>query len=124
MPMIAVAARKLNRRFDSEHIDDFVGKADQFSPGSRLQAERMIDADPKLTAAFQAYLDRLPGSFSDAIRGVIHYALTQRPPKPITFAWAPSYDYELNIWEPACGITVLLKSRYPQDLDSVRQGDF
>jgi hypothetical protein len=124
MPMIAAAARRLNRRFDSEHIRDFAAQAELFRPGSPLQADKMIDSDPKLAAAFQAYLDRLPGGFVEALRGVVYYALTQSPPKPITFAWAPSYDYELNVWEPACGITVLLKGRYPRDLGGLDQGDF
>jgi hypothetical protein len=40
---------------------------------------------------------------------------------PITFAWAPGYDYELSVWDvadtadTAGGITVLLRSRYPAD---------
>jgi hypothetical protein len=33
----------------------------------------------------------------------------------VTFAWAPAYDWEITVWDAPCGVTVLIKSRYPAD---------
>jgi hypothetical protein len=57
----------------------------------------------------------------EALRAIIYQALGTTPPTQITFSWAPAYDYELTIWDAPNtrrtrgGITVLLKSRYPDD---------
>jgi hypothetical protein len=67
------------------------------------------------------FLDTIPKSLQEAVRSVIHHALSQNPPVHITFAWAPSYDFEVSIWDSPDtratrgGITVLIKSRYPHD---------
>ena len=68
---------------------------------------------------------RAPGGISEALRATIHYALGTTPPTLITFAWAPSYDYEIDIWQAPDtettkgGITVLFKSRYPDDVHPI-----
>ena len=40
---------------------------------------------------------------------------TSKPAKPITFAWAPGYDFEVSIWDYDCGLTVFVRGRYPSD---------
>ena len=57
----------------------------------------------------------------EALRAIIYQALSTTPPTQITFAWAAGYDFELSVWQAPDtktskgGITVLLKSRYPDD---------
>ena len=68
-----------------------------------------------------SYFDTIPGSLQEIFRATIYYALSTNPPTLVTFAWAPSYDFEMTTWqapdtrETQGGITVLLKSRYPTD---------
>ena len=63
----------------------------------------------------------IPPSIQESLRGAIFLALSSDPPLLINWAWAPAYDYELNVWhivEPApapSGITLLLRTRYPDD---------
>lgn len=122
MPMMAAAVRQLNRRFDSDNIGQFAETASAFAPGQELRAHLVVEKGSKLEGPLQAYLDRLPGSFKESLRGTIYYALSRQ--KPITFAWVPSYDFELQMWEPSCGVTVLLKGRYPDDPDPYKPGDY
>ena len=67
------------------------------------------------------YLTTIPKSMQLTIQQIIHYALGTKPPTTVVFAWAPGYDYELNIWQAPDakvtkgGITVLIKTRYPND---------
>ncbi len=40
---------------------------------------------------------------------------------PVTIAWAPGYDYKLNVWDVSStddtlgGLTLLVETRYPDD---------
>jgi hypothetical protein len=60
-------------------------------------------------------------SLQEALRSTIYHALSTKPPTQVTFGWAPGYDYEVTIWhapdtkKTKGGITVLIKSRYPDD---------
>lgn len=117
MPMMQAAVRRLNRQFDDDHIANFAKGWEAFAPGQPLDAGLLLEAGP-LRDNFQGYLDRLPGGMREMLRGLIHYALSASPPVPITFAWAPGYEFELSVWQPACGVTVLLKGRYPGDPDA------
>jgi hypothetical protein len=73
-------------------------------------------------------LEQQPSTIMEAQRAVVHANLQRPEPYGMTFAWAPSYDYEVNVWEspPSDGgpgwITVLIKSRYPRDEHPVRGG--
>jgi hypothetical protein len=119
MPMFQGILDHLNRKFDSDHIKETAESAKLFAPGSPLDAGFLVK--PNIARKiFQAYLDKLPGSLKETLRGVIYYSLTSQPARPINFAWAPAYDSELTVWEFGCGITVLLKSRYPADAPPTR----
>lgn len=123
MPMLAVAVRRLNRRFDRDNIDEFAKRVDDFGPDRQLTADLFLtDESDTFKAAMQAYIDRLPGSFKESLRSTIYYALRRK--KPVTFNWIPGYDFELQMWEPSCGVTVLLKGRYPDDPDPYKPGDY
>ncbi len=115
MPMFHGLLDHLNRKFASDQIENTVKVANSFGPGRPLDAAFLVEKDSSHYRLFQAYLDKWPGSMKETLRGVIYYSLTSKPARPINFAWAPAYDYELTVWEFSCAITVLLKSRYPAD---------
>jgi hypothetical protein len=109
--------RRLNRHFDDEGVKHLVHRAEDFAPGKKLDLGFLVDGDDaKFREIVAAYVERIPPTIRDGLRGVIYQALTARPdPRTIVFALAPAYDYELTIWDMACGITVLYRGRYPGD---------
>lgn len=122
MPMFEAYVAELNRRFGKDGIQELAKeRREHFAPGRPLDLSFLHAADSPLQRPWAGYIGQAPGSFQDAVRGIIHYALSTDPPTPVTFAWAPGYDFELSLWHAADtratrgGITVLLKSRYPDD---------
>jgi hypothetical protein len=121
MPMLQTVLNDLNQAFGTQGIQRLAANKASFRSGMPLGAGLVVQRGSPLYDAWQAYIKELPGSFQETLRGLIDYALNTAPPTPITFAWAPSYDYELSIWQapdtPTTrgGITVLIKSRYPGD---------
>lgn len=102
-----------------------------FAPGQELAnglGAVLGDAHPELSGALGQYLAMMPPSIRETLRHIIHYALTSEPRVLLNFAWAPAYDFEITIWEipeppPVnSGITVLLKSRYPDEADRFGSG--
>ncbi len=69
----------------------------------------------------QDFIDSIPEGMRQCLTALIRHDLSRNPRLPITWSWAPGYDYELTVWEcPGTsvspgGITVLLKTRYPLD---------
>lgn len=120
MPMFQQIPNELNAAFTQDRIDTFARGVDGFAPGKPLDPGLLLEEGTALHRMFSAYLDSLPGSFRETLRGVLHYALSCSPPKAITFAWTPAYDFEMNIWEQPCGITLMFRSRYPADRSLVR----
>jgi len=112
--MHQIGLGRLNERFDSDHIKATAERAEDFAPQHGFDAGKLIGKDDA-ARAFQHYLNHLPGSVKETLRGVVYYSLRQKPPKPINFGWAPAYDSELTIWESDCGITVFVKGRYPNN---------
>ena len=86
----------------------------------QILAAGIVVNDKGLTAKGRNIWGRYP-PMQEAIRAVIFDALGTKPPTPITFAWAPGYDFEVSIWQAPDtrtsrgGITILIKSRYPDD---------
>jgi hypothetical protein len=68
-------------------------------------------------------LDSIPQGMQAALKALIAHNLSRDLGDrwEMTFAWAPGYDYELNLWEAPstvvsrAGITVMLRTRYPAD---------
>ncbi len=116
MPMIASVMRVINRRFDYDEIGPFSQNAALFAPGAKLDVGALSLPSSKITKAFQAYVDQFPKGLQEVLRGSIYYALSAKPPIPISFAWAPGYSFELAIWEPECGLTIMLKGPMPKEL--------
>ena len=122
MPMYQTLLSRLNAEFSEDRIDRFQKeKADRFAPGRRIEADLMCEPGTPLHRAFEAYLTTMPGAVHEALRATIAQALSTSPPTPIAFAWAPGYDFEITVWQAPDsrltkgGITVLLKTRYPDD---------
>lgn len=122
MPMYEAYFAELNREFGADRIQDFAAKRrDHFAPGRALDLGFLKEEGTPLQRAFSNHLADAPGALREALRGVIHHALSTEPPTPVTLAWAPGYDYEMTVWQSADsdltrgGVTVLLKSRYPID---------
>lgn len=121
MPRMQTAVSALNVTFGAERI----GEVDPapFSPGDGAEtlSAAFVAAGVELEDATQRYIDGWPSALQAAVRATVHENLARDGRVPITFAWAPGYDYEATIWdvrdtsETAGGITVLLKSRYPSD---------
>ena len=122
MPMFEAYIAELNRNCGRDQIAAFAREhRDRFAPGQRVDFAFLMEPGTPLQTAWSKYVGQAPGAFMEALRGVIHHALSSDPPIPLTFAWAPGYDFELTVWQAADtemtrgGITVLVKSRYPDD---------
>ncbi|HSV03009.1 MAG TPA: hypothetical protein VLI41_07350 [Phenylobacterium sp.] len=122
MPMLQTYLAQLNREFHPDRIGAFKAQRQQhFAPGRPLDLAFLGDEKTPLGRAWKTHFETIPESLREAIRGVIHSALAADPPIPLTFAWAPGYDYELNVWHAPDtdmtrgGITMLIKTRYPAD---------
>jgi hypothetical protein len=122
MPRMQTAVSALNTAFGAERIGD-VG-ADAFAPGgdgAATLSEAYVAAGADLDAATLAYMDTWPTAIQAAVRGALYENLSRDGRVPVTFAWAPGYDFECTIWdvrdssETVGGMTILLKSRYPGD---------
>jgi hypothetical protein len=115
MPMFRAFVNHLNRSFDEDRIGETAKSAAAFAPGKTLDASFVVRKGSTAHKLVQTYLNRMPHHLRESLRGAIHGALTSKPAKPITFAWAPGYDFEVNIWDYGCGMTVLVRGRYPKD---------
>jgi hypothetical protein len=124
MPRFQALVGGLNSAFGKEQIQNLAHQRALFAPQQPLdEALATVVAKPgtAMHRAFKAYLSKLPGAISEALRSALHYALGTTPATLVTFAWAPGYDYEVTFWqspdtkETRGGVTVLFKSRYPTD---------
>jgi hypothetical protein len=121
MPHLQTTLGTLNSAFSKDNIPKLVKQRAAWCEGQKLATGVVIDSKVLLHSDWAKYLDQIPGALQEAIRSTIYYALGTTPPTAITFAWAPGYDYELSIWQAPDtrtsrgGITVLIKSRYPDD---------
>jgi hypothetical protein len=76
----------------------------------------------------QRFAASLPPGMQAALTGLLVRNLERKVPLTVTWAWKPTYDYELTIWEcedtavSAGGITVLIGTRYPLDEHPVHIG--
>ena len=67
------------------------------------------------------YLKSWPEGLREVLRAAIRSAVHRSPRVPVNIAWAPGYDFEINVWEaPATAdsppsMTILMRGRYPAD---------
>ncbi len=126
MPRMHFIIHKANFIFDPERIDSFpihilddLGAEATFADA--VHALALTSKPGEL-----AYIDAWPAGQLAAVGAAVRSCLKRTPRMPITFAWAPAYDYEIAIWESA-GVpesargemTILFRSRYPGDENPV-----
>ena len=122
MPHLQTILSHLNTAFSRDNIHNVVAKRHAFEHGKKLGSGGVVVNDKMaLRGDWVKYLQQIPEGLQEAVRAIIHHALGTTPPTHITFAWAPGYDYELSVWQAPDtrtsrgGITILIKSRYPDD---------
>ena len=128
MPALQTVLSELNAAFSKEGVVKLAERRKEFEAAGKLGAGLVVTKGTRLYDAWQQYAPQLPGSFHVSIRQIMNYALSTSPPTPIVWAWAPGYDYELTIWQAPDtahtrgGITVLIKSRYPENTQPLKRG--
>jgi hypothetical protein len=121
MPGLQTILGQLNTAFGRDGIKELAEKREMYAPGKPLATGVVVHSKMALHKDWTKYLTGIPMSMQEALRATIYHALSTKPPTQITFAWSPGYDHELTIWHAPDtratrgGITVLLKSRYPDD---------
>ena len=119
VPRMQTAVSALNMRFGAAAIGEV--PAEPFAPGGSSLGDALVASGVELDDATLRYVAGWPSALQAALQAAIFENLARDGRVPITFAWAPGYDYELTIWdvrdsaETAGGITVLFRSRYPSD---------
>jgi hypothetical protein len=110
---------ELNYRFAPERIGELVAQREAFRPEGDW-VERLGDLGAP--AEFTLYLAKFPTGLREMMRALVYEDLGRGAGVlPVTWAWAPAYDYELQAWEcpgnlgSLGGITILVRSRYPSD---------
>lgn len=118
MPAMQAMTERANVLFNRENIDKIDPQL--LAPGVDLPtAARELGI--AATEAEVAFLSTWPAGLQEALRATLYSALTTAPRLPVTLAWAPGYDYEMNLFQAAGtaqsigGTTVTLRSRYPGD---------
>ena len=112
MPALQVTFAELNVQLGPEAIKGL--DPNLFAEGVMLSA-----ALPEDLQSLGFALDSLPSGIHEAVRAVLRDAVTRE--MPVTIAWAPGYDYKLNLWDVSStddtlgGITMLVETRYPDD---------
>jgi hypothetical protein len=122
MPFFQACLAEVNGRFQQNQVQTLGAKAQEFSSGGKLTAKHLLGEGSQYEKALEKFLRTLPPSHQEVLRAIYHHAVTSNPPRHVTFAWATAYDYEIDVWDMPCGITVLVKSRYPGD-DDIKRAD-
>ena len=114
----------LNAAFGGTHPrvtkEDRARFAQDASLGPAL-ASVLPSTHPELNKLLEAYVATIPLGIQRSLLAIIHHALTSERQVLLNFAWAPAYDHEITVWhapdtaDTKGGITVLIKSRYPDD---------
>lgn len=127
MPRMQTAVSAFNASFGPHGIAEMDREA--FAPdGDAPFSESLRRAGVELDEVTASFVDGWPSGIRAAVRAVLHENLTRGGTVPVTFAWAPGYDFEVSIWdvrdtaETAGGITILFKSRYPDDTHPLHSG--
>ena len=89
-------------------------------------AKNFVDLAKQLKIAVSAdevsFLETWPLCIQGCLLATVREAIAAENRIPIAVAWAPDYDYSFSIWDTRAthastrGISVLLRSRYPDDL--------
>src|SRR5688500_10211379 len=125
MPLMQTATSSMNAAFAPDAIAELAGDgAEAFHPDSGASLSEALARIPltDLSDAVRGFIDTWPTAIQAAVKATIHDNLTREGRVPITFAWQPGYDFSVTIHDVTDtakshgGITVLLTSRYPDDI--------
>ena len=128
MPALQTVLGELNVFMGRDKIRELAKRKDMFAPGQDPDYGFLMEAHPKLVSTWQEHLKQMPMGIRTGLRAIIYHALSTSQPTQVTFAWAPGYDYEMTVWQAPDthnskgGITVLFKSRYPDDTHPLAGG--
>jgi hypothetical protein len=131
MPLMQTATSSMNAAFAPEAVAALAGDgAELFHPDSGASLSEALDRIPltNLSGAVREFIDSWPTALQAAVKATIHHNLTREARVPITFAWQPGYDFSVTIHDVTDtakshgGITVLLTSRYPDDVHPLQTG--
>lgn len=113
-------AERLNAALSQESIgrlqETLLSKLGTTGPLDEFLTESKICNEEELR-----YLKSWPEGLREVLRAAIRSAVHRSPRMPVTIAWAPGYDFEVNVWEaPATAdspgsMTILMRGRYPAD---------
>jgi hypothetical protein len=115
MPFLQAMAERANEVFNRENIS----KVDVSRLGTTSLAALASGLGIARSKTETDYLDTWPQALQAAVRAVLQSAVERRPPVPVTIAWVPGYDYEVDVWESKSvknsigAITILMRSPYP-----------
>lgn len=115
MPFLQAMAERANELFNRENISkvdaSLLATTSLAALASGLGiARNKIETD---------YLKAWPHALQAAVSAALQSAVERRPPVPVTIAWVPGYDYEVDVWESKSvknsigAITILMRSPYP-----------
>ncbi len=119
MPWMQRLVNELNDRFRFENLPALVEQRELFrAEGDWVERLQGLGAP----SAFTQYLAKFPAGLREMLRALVYEDLGRgNAVLPVTWAWAPAYDYEIQAWEcpgnlgSLGGITILVRSRYPSD---------
>jgi len=122
MPFLQAIAKRVNGGLTKEGLADLPN--DTFEePGSLVRV--LVDQGFVEPGEEADYLEAFPSGLKEAVRAVLHDNLNATGgPLDVTVAWAPGYDDEVSVFQVANnartqgGITILVRSRYPDDRGS------
>jgi hypothetical protein len=115
MPFLQRMAERANDRFNRDNIDNV--EADRLA--TKSLAALATGLGIARSKAETEYLETWPRSLQAAVAAVLQSAVERQPRVPVTIAWTPAYDYEVDVWESKSvkdsigAITILLRSPYP-----------
>lgn len=120
MPRMQTAVSLLNAGFGPDRIGQIGHEAFSWDSGLTL-SEGFLESGIELDAETIEFVEGWPSGLLASVKALIFENLQREGTVPITFAWAPAYDYEVSLWDVRDtssshgGVTVLFRSRYPDD---------
>jgi hypothetical protein len=120
MPALQLMAERANATFNRSNV----GRIAPTVFDNRSFGEIATDLGIAKTSIEREYLDMWPASLQEGIKAIIRSAIVRENPLPVTICWAPGYDFEMLVAESKSipgslgGITIFLRSRYPNDHSS------
>ena len=92
-----------------------------YDPAEQRLGDVLQRLVPDVDDRIVEFVNTFPSGVQAAILGCLAANAARDVRLPVTFAWAPGYDYSVQIWDVAStrdstgGITILVTSRYPGD---------